>query len=317
MFRFTSYLIAAAATLALTGITVAAPPDVAKCAALERVTHLVGMDVQNPMGRPLGALRDVVLEPTGDRISYGVLVYGAPAKYLAVPWDAFSLKFDGSALVIATPEAALDRAPGFDPDRWPDRGDPSLAPPAATETPSVETPSEETPAEEEPTEEAPTPLDEADSFEMIKAALFKVPAMFDAAVRPLGSLLGTTVSNGRGEDLGTVEDFVVDVANGRVLYGITQYGGPAAIERKRAPIPFDRIRFDPSDRTARVDANLKAFDAVAFTENWRDFGNAGYASRIETCFREAAEQAAPAMEAPKTQAPKPATEEPLEIVPLD
>jgi sporulation protein YlmC with PRC-barrel domain len=91
----------------------------------QRASKMLGVEVKDGEGRSLGDVRDLVLDDANGRIVYGVLSFGGflgiRDKLFAVPWDA--LERTPSArreLVLDVPKARLERAPGFEPRRWPD-----------------------------------------------------------------------------------------------------------------------------------------------------------------------------------------------------
>ena len=60
-------------------------------------------------------------------------------------------------------------------------------------------------------------------------------------------LVGSNVRNLQGEELGEIEDIVVDVESGRILYAIMDFGGFLGIGEKSFPVPWDSLAPLPSE----------------------------------------------------------------------
>jgi sporulation protein YlmC with PRC-barrel domain len=94
-----------------------------------KCSELIGMDVQNPQGEKLGAIKDVVIDFTGDRVSYVVLSADAgaltTAKLHAVPLRAFQPSADGKNLTLNADKQKLASAQGFTDANWPSPSQPA------------------------------------------------------------------------------------------------------------------------------------------------------------------------------------------------
>lgn len=65
------------------------------------------------------------------------------------------------------------------------------------------------------------------------------------------AITGLRVLNRQGEDIGNVEEIVVDQADGRAIYFVLSFGGFLGLGTKLYAVPWNRLRFDES-RTAYV-----------------------------------------------------------------
>lgn len=61
------------------------------------------------------------------------------------------------------------------------------------------------------------------------------------------SLNGTDVVNPQGEDLGHVEDLMIDLNTGRVLYTVLSFGGILGIGNKLFAVPFQAFTVNQDD----------------------------------------------------------------------
>lgn len=58
------------------------------------------------------------------------------------------------------------------------------------------------------------------------------------------SLMNESVRNRQGEDLGRIEDYVVDVETGLIQYGLLGFGGFLGMGEHRVAVPYTALQFD-------------------------------------------------------------------------
>ncbi len=92
---------------------------------------LIGNDVYNAEGEDLGDIKEIMLDMSRGEISYAVLSFGSflgmGSKLFAVPWSALTLDTENKRFTLNVPRDRLERAPGFDRDKWPNMADQSWA----------------------------------------------------------------------------------------------------------------------------------------------------------------------------------------------
>ncbi len=90
---------------------------------------LTGDSVVNSKGEDLGKIEDIMIHVPSGKIAYAVLSFGGflglGDKLFAIPWEALKLDEDNHRFVLDIDKEKLERAPGFDKDRWPDMADPT------------------------------------------------------------------------------------------------------------------------------------------------------------------------------------------------
>jgi sporulation protein YlmC with PRC-barrel domain len=92
-------------------------------------------------------------------------------------------------------------------------------------------------------------------------------------------LTGMTVKNASGQNLGSVDDLVIDVTTGKVRYAAVSFGGFLGVGDKLFAVPFQafQLKHDPGDNKRHLVLNVdkqkleraKGFDKKA----WPDFGD--------------------------------------------
>ena len=75
--------------------------------------------------------------------------------------------------------------------------------------------------------------------------------MSDVTKITTGSLIaaekvnGTSVYDGNGDKLGTVEDIMLDKVSGRAIYALMSFGGFLGMGEKQHPLPWSALHYDP------------------------------------------------------------------------
>jgi sporulation protein YlmC with PRC-barrel domain len=96
------------------------------------------------------------------------------------------------------------------------------------------------------------------------------------------TILGAKVVNAEREDLGTIEDLVLDSRDDKVAYAILSFGGFLGLGDKHFAIPWQALAFDISQKLAVLNIdkdrlkNAPGFDK----DNWPDMTNTEWGVRI-------------------------------------
>lgn len=94
-----------------------------------------------------------------------------------------------------------------------------------------------------------------------------VPILLSAS-----TLTGTSVENPDGEDLGKLEELMVDLTNGRFAYAVLSFGGILGIGNKLFAIPWDALYVDTENEVIVLDIDKQTLEkAPGFDkDNWPD-----------------------------------------------
>jgi sporulation protein YlmC with PRC-barrel domain len=103
-------------------------------------------------------------------------------------------------------------------------------------------------------------------------------------------IAGMKVVNASGEDLGKIEDVVVDIGTGHVRYAAISFGGFLGVGDKLFAIPFKalKLRHNAGDKTHHFELNVtketleraQGFDK----KNWPDFADPRYGEEYDRPF---------------------------------
>lgn len=93
---------------------------------LFRTSSVVGSSVKDLDGKDAGKVEDLLVDYRG-HVSYAVVSFGGfmgiGDKLFAVPWDAVILDRDKRTVLVDVKKEALERAPSFPADKYPDPND--------------------------------------------------------------------------------------------------------------------------------------------------------------------------------------------------
>ena len=101
-------------------------------------------------------------------------------------------------------------------------------------------------------------------------------------IRSAAALTGDRVCNPAGEDLGTIEELMVDIPRGRIAYAVLSFGGFLGLGDKLFALPWSALRFDDERQEFIVDIDRKKLEnAPGFDkDHWPDMADPAFAARI-------------------------------------
>ncbi len=97
-----------------------------------------------------------------------------------------------------------------------------------------------------------------------------------------GSLKGTKVVNAGGEDLGSIEELMLDVGTGEVAYAVLSFGGFLGLGDKLFPVPWQALSVDTVNEQIVFDVPRERLEnAPGFDKgNWPTTADSAYLSSI-------------------------------------
>jgi sporulation protein YlmC with PRC-barrel domain len=264
---------------------------------LEKAKDLIGINIINDRGETLGTVHDIVLTPQRDAISYLVLshggVLGIGDKLFAVPWSQFQVRAAGEegeekALVLRNvSKADLDNAPGFDKNHWPATASANWLGSAVgrdvdegrnvgeARSGTAATPG--SPTYREPVASTPPAANRGEYGEYREG---QAPGMrsetgygaetrvVDINHRRLSKLFGMTIRSHQDEDLGKLDNAMIDVNKGQVAFGIVAIrSGFLGMNKDLAAVPWSALDFAREPGIARLDVDKETLTAIAFDED--------------------------------------------------
>jgi sporulation protein YlmC with PRC-barrel domain len=208
-----------------------------------RISKLLGKDVKNARGENLGEIEDVIIDPVAQRVHYAVLSFGGflgtGDKLFAFPVSAFTPSADRDELILNVDKDRLENAPGFERANWPNWNRDRYR------------------AEVDRYFQANSPGGVAAGARMMRAS----------------ELIGRDVKDGRDDEIGEIEDLVVNMKNGQVRYVVMEFDREWSPDDKLITLPLKAFTFPPDDEEELI-LNLprdRIASAPGFEENnWPD-----------------------------------------------
>ncbi|MEX2121616.1 MAG: PRC-barrel domain-containing protein [Pirellulales bacterium] len=254
-----------------------------------RISKIMGMKVVNTAGEELGTVDDLMLDLRMDGgIRYAALSYGGflglGDKLFAVPWKAFEYAVDEDEehLVLDINEERLKKSPGFDKDAWPDFADPKWS----SEVDVYFNNESDTAAG------TTAPADRSRRARDDEARESAYPLVHRAS-----KVVDMEARSGDGEQLGKIDDLVVDTKSGKLRYAALSFGGFLGVGDKLFAIPWEafKIGYDPDDDkyyltvldlTEEQLKNAPGFDK----DRWPDFADPQWSVDIDEYYKSDAEK---------------------------
>jgi sporulation protein YlmC with PRC-barrel domain len=187
---------------------------------------IVGHAVETRQGENVGHITDIVIDAVTGEVPYAVLgaggVLGLGDKLVAIPWWILHLAATAEPFRLQIPLEQLTNAPGFTKEQWPDMEarhwrDAIHAyygrPPYGGKHLPPETPR--------------TPIEQA-----------QLPRRFLKA----SYVVQSKVINPRGQQLGDIEEVVIEATAGTVAYTVLEFGGVLGLGTKWFALPWQVLR---------------------------------------------------------------------------
>ncbi len=101
-------------------------------------------------------------------------------------------------------------------------------------------------------------------------------------VMSASSLTGDRVRNSAGEDLGKVEEIMVDVPTGRIAYAVLSFGGFLGMGNKLFAIPWQALTLDEAEHEFVLNVDKQTLEnAPGFDkDNWPDMADPTWGGQI-------------------------------------
>jgi len=205
-------------------------PQPPSCGEGEPMTDLAPGMIANPKGVEIGEVKDFVLDLEAGRIAYTVGVFkqigDASNRVFVLPWGIVKVDFAMNTFTLSEDKTVLKNAPSFAPDTWPNL--------LASQWAEVVT----------------TYWQE------------KLGRDFAAATTPgralskASDLVGMTIKDPAGREVGTIEELLLDPETGAISYAVLSFQDPEkSTHTVFFALPWDIVQVNPAQHTFVVDVN--------------------------------------------------------------
>jgi len=101
-------------------------------------------------------------------------------------------------------------------------------------------------------------------------------------VMSAGTLAGDRVRNAAGEDLGKIEEIMIDVPSGRIAYAVLSFGGFLGMGNKLFAVPWNALTLNEAEHEFILDVDKSTLEnAPGFDkDNWPDMTDPIWGNQI-------------------------------------
>lgn len=102
----------------------------------------------------------------------------------------------------------------------------------------------------------------------------------------VSKLIGDAVVNPRGENLGKIEDLVVDPKTSRIDYAVLSFGGFLGMGDKLFAVPLEAMKLSPEERRFILDVDKERLkNAPGFDkDHWPDTSDRAFGTKVYTYY---------------------------------
>ncbi|AKB31204.1 antigen [Methanosarcina siciliae HI350] len=245
------------------------------------VNTLKGDKVVNRAGEDIGKIEELMIDLQDGRVGYAVLSFGGflgmSDKFFAIPWQALQLRVHEHAFLLDIPKETLENAEGFDKGNWPLTTREGLS---GTYTyygcqpywqSGVAGQTGRVSGKVEPERES----------RMESTAASEGPEFLSAS-----TIKGDKIISSTGEDIGKIDELMIDLENGRVAYAAVSHGGYLGVGSKLFAIPWQALQLKVHEHAFVLDISKETLDKEEGfdKDNWpltrerlsRTYTNYGY-----------------------------------------
>ena len=106
------------------------------------------------------------------------------------------------------------------------------------------------------------------------------------SVLAASTLTGDSVRNAAGEDLGKIDEIMIDIPTGRVAYTVLSFGGFLGMGDKLFAVPWSALKVDKDEKCFILNADRQTLErAPGFDkDNWPDMSDQTWGEDISTYY---------------------------------
>jgi sporulation protein YlmC with PRC-barrel domain len=200
------------------------------CEKEEPKMDLAPGTIANPKGVEIGEVKDFVLDLGTGRIAYTVGVFNqigqSSDRVFVLPWEIVKVDLAMNTFTLSEDKTVLENAPSFALETWPN---------------------------------VPTSQWAGIVTAYWQEKLgnnFAAATTLGQALSKASDLVGTTIKDPAGGDLGTIEELLLDPETGAIAYAVLSSQDREDSNRTVfLALPWDIVQVNPAQHTFRVDIN--------------------------------------------------------------
>jgi sporulation protein YlmC with PRC-barrel domain len=107
------------------------------------------------------------------------------------------------------------------------------------------------------------------------------------SVLSASTLAGDSVRNAAGEDLGKIDEIMIDIPTGRVAYAVLSFGGFLGMGDKLFAVPWSALKVDEDKKCFILNLDKQTIEAAPGFDksNWPDMSDTTWGTEISTYYK--------------------------------
>jgi sporulation protein YlmC with PRC-barrel domain len=243
-----------------------------------RLSQTIGMPVRNKNNENIGKIDDLVIDMKSGDVCYAALSFGGVAgigsKLFAVPLQAMTFKFgdpnkaNDRAFIFDVNKDQLDKSPGFDSSHWPDVADKQWS----------------------------AGIDKHYNINRanttVKESNATTPIAYETVFRA-SKIKSMKVKNDANQNLGSIDDLVINLPHGKVKYVALSYGSTLGLGGKLFAVPLSAMTLTHAQNETFLlvhvsEDALKNAPGSFDKDHWPNTADPNWAKEIDPYFQRTA-----------------------------
>jgi sporulation protein YlmC with PRC-barrel domain len=282
---------------------------------LERASKIIGTNVKNSAGESLGEIDNLALDTKDGRVAFVVLSFGGIMnmgdKLFAVPFESFEFNRLNKVAVLNVDKSKLQNAPGFDKNNWPDMANSqwgtdvyryyNRSPYWSEGSNTGSTSGGKTGtsgAGSTDDDQGGTGMQDTHTGQTGKAggSSTGTSGQMAAGKRSIikaSDVIGMDARNSADENLGDIDDVVIELNRGQIAYAVLASGGFLGMGEKMFALPWQTINFTVRENALGMDRKVAVLniqkdrlkEAPGFDKDrWPDMADARWTREVNTFY---------------------------------
>ncbi|MBF0474826.1 MAG: PRC-barrel domain-containing protein [Deltaproteobacteria bacterium] len=109
------------------------------------------------------------------------------------------------------------------------------------------------------------------------------PSVSKYGVVPASKIIGETVVNRQNENVGQIDEIVIDAKRNRIAYAVLSFGGFLGMGSKLFAMPWEALEFSPTENKLILNVDkdrLKNAPGFEKADKWPDFSDTAWGDCI-------------------------------------
>jgi sporulation protein YlmC with PRC-barrel domain len=212
-------------------------------------TRMDMYNVVNAMGEDMGQVQNFMVDADTGRIAFMIVSFGGMMgisdKWIAIPMDVLRFNNDTGNFILDVPRETLEKAPGLDKSRWREQVNLDWLDSVYTCF-------------------GCKPYWASDARWVVKGA-----GGMETLIVSANWLKGHTVRNQAGEDIGKIDDLIIDLQSGYMTYAIADLNAYDALKGRKVAIPIEAFTMGEDSKYVNLNVDRAKLESAPVYDTTR------------------------------------------------